>query len=604
MESATRTAWPKDDRLWQVQAFGEAHQSPGVPSELSLDVCLAWVREPRVAEPPQTKVFVKASVPQLPSLHLGLQWRNGLPVDLAWSEEFDDELDFSPDNCRFIDAGEMFPKKHKAALTSFLIPPAIHSFAPYLRSRCLAIGYEGRRDVVIIPCAEIARSWYFRSTDLALRLTEGPLNLVEEDRLFNPKYDPTVLTGEWQVRVRTGLDHLDAYVVAMIRCDPYAKQQVEHMTTSLVRQAVGREPRFIEARPPLLGTWPLRAEGRWFSSGGVRRFLTYYLTAVQYPPNPGLLHWNLDNTNQVLETGDPERKKRNSWGQTPDRKPVTSQHELGNDAEPDKNISSVHEVVVMADFIGAPGLRRMEPEPQTTETVPGRTPEAPADGPVSTGEGGNLPGNPVRLKIHADRASGATRNILPAGFKRVIELMNHLNRHSPLRCRVVPGSRDIAGDAAEPRSLFRTQPKTDGGDVNPWVLIDGRPRQFLVMEMELEGSHTYAIEVERRRSKKTGKDREQYTLAVVVGEEAARLGIGQFGILSGVCALNEGVWPKKYNSLRVVKLKHSYSTTANFALGIENAVIKLVPSVKATILSVRPRKGKKSKRAAKVASTG
>src|SRR5579872_6581786 len=136
----------KDDRLWQVQSIGEAHQSPGVQSELSLDVCLAWVPEPGLDAPAQPRFYAKASIPQLPALHIGQQWRNGIPVDVDWTDDFDDELDFSPDNCRLVDAGEMLPKKYKSSLTSFLVPPATHAFAPYLRSRCLAIGHEGRRD--------------------------------------------------------------------------------------------------------------------------------------------------------------------------------------------------------------------------------------------------------------------------------------------------------------------------------------------------------------------------------------------------------------------------------------------------------------------------
>lgn len=591
---ATRTEWPKDDRLWRVQTIGEAHQSPGVPSELSLDVLLAWVKDRKVEPPSRQWRIVKASVPQLPSLHIAQLWRNGLQVGLSPSVEFSDVLDFSPENCRIIEAGEPLPtdKSH------FLIPPDVHRFAPVLRSRCLSIGFQGKPDVVIIPCPEIARAWYFRSTDLALRLTAGPLSTVLLN-LYNDKFPQTVMNGQWLTVVRTGLDHLDAQVVSMIRCDRFARKQIRRMTDSIVRAALEKVPRYMEALPPLTGEWPVVAQGRWFGSGGVKRFLVYYLTEVQYPPNPGTLHWDLDNRNNSIDTGEPKKEKK-GWPKRDVRTKANSKHGLGNTAEPDSGSSSVHEFTVMPEFIGAPVMERLPPPVQTTTNIAGTAPPAPPEGPVSTGAGVNRPGAPTRLRIHPDRTSGPVqRQILPADFKGLLALVKYLNEHSLLRCRVVRGSKDIAGSADEPRSFFRTGLESYSKKSQRWVMIDDRARQFMAVEMSLSGKYLYAIETERRKDPKTGNEKDKHTLAVVRNDEAGKLGLTEFAILSVLGVQRCGVWPKEYNNIRIEKVKHQFSSTERFAFGIEKAAMQLVPAFKEPILAVwaeRSKAGRKRKK--------
>lgn len=136
-------------------------------SELTLDVLLTRVDT-------GAQLTVRTGIGQLPALHIGQRWQDQKVVDPAHAHEFRGVMDFSPENWRIISAGEQLPST-TGHNRRYLIPPYVYRLdAATLGSRCLGVHHDGVNDAVIIPCLEIARTWYLRSTALTLRLTSGP----------------------------------------------------------------------------------------------------------------------------------------------------------------------------------------------------------------------------------------------------------------------------------------------------------------------------------------------------------------------------------------------------------------------------------------------
>lgn len=571
---AVRGDWPKDDLLWQVQCFGETRPSATVATDLTLEVLLRWVPEPGRTPPVYSSHIVLTGIGQLPVLNVGQQWRAQRPVGLCAAEGFDDQVLLSPDNWRHVEAGEVLPGTEK--LPQYLIPPHVHGFTPMLRTRLLAIGHKGTPDVILIPELEVARAWYFRSTDLVLRLTAGPLRSVLNS-LYNGNYGATVLGGDWQTVVRTGLDHNDAFVVAMLRCDVLAAQRAQVMMDSLASAGTSRVPHYMKAEPPLDGERRLKAEGIWFKSRGVDRFLVHRLTGVPFPANSGRLHWDLDNSNQGIEIeGEPPRDK--AWPKKKPKKPVTPNHTVVHGSEPDNNVAAVHETVVMPEFLDAPQLVRLPPRKQTSKGIPGFAAPPPSSGETSTGQGENSPGNPTPHRVHEERRDTSKpqppRSTVSADFMELLEIKDRLNEGGIFRGKILAGSAQVVGPPTEPRSEFKT--KTPKGRRISWTFVGDRPRQFMVLQLAVAGKFAYAIEIERR-TKAVQKTKEHFALAVAAKADLSEIEKMEFVILAGKVAAKKGVWPRSVGYVKIEKLPHSYKDNARFAAAVVRKLHKLIP---------------------------
>ena len=501
----------------------------------------------------------------IPSLCIGQRWRNQRLVGMERFAKFDEEIQFSDDHWRFV-AGSTSVGKNQ-----FLIPPYKYPLAPLSRIPFLAITHCGVRGALLIPCSEITRTWYFRSTALVHRFTEAPLDEEGLDRFCRLDYPDMAADGNWVVEGRTGFSEPDLPVVAMLRCNELAFQRAKRLMDSLVEARIHRAPRYIRSLPPLDGRWRLKGEGVPFYSGGVRRFLILRITQAPFPPNPGLLHGDLEGSNNANDLGRIALKET-KWPRNQQRH-ATENDSVSNDREPNLDLGQIYEYGALPQLYNMPTFKKLPPREQTTTNV-GRDDPAAPEGEASTGQGNYVEGNPAPFNIKDDRPQ--RRAIVPADFTELLSLAEELNKFPHLICKPVIRSPEFAGTEAAPRSLF----KVKGGRKRLWVQIGFNPRQFMVLEITGDGKYFYAIEIERRPKPLPGTKGECFALGILMAENGGELGIGRFEeIMTGVAA-QHGVWPKSLPGIGVQKADHRSTSIAGFAALLASKIYKWAPALR------------------------
>lgn len=515
--------------------------------------------------------IVHTGIGQIPYLHIGQRWRNKQEAGVAPLQAFRRKLNFRPGKWRLIEAGEALPAS-RSARTEYLIPPFVHRLtSETLASRCLAFGLDGIPDVVIVPCIEIARAWYLRSTELTLRLTSAPFSEAKK-RIFNNNYPPFAKSGNNQVMLRTGLSQSDVLVAAMLACDDIAAECASVMMDSLAEAATRRKPAFLTAHPPVEGTLPVRANGRWFTSGGQERFLVYYFTAVPFPALTPELEWDLDNSN-LGKTGITTEVLKTAWPRRPATVRASPGMRLRHAGEPDTNFAVVEEQGSQPSFIDTPELHRLPPREKTSQQVTVTpTAEPPPGNELSTGEGraGNDGPGKLRIKDTEDsEVERARRDIIPAGFNQILAIVEILNSLPEFRCTVIAASESV-GPPHAPRTLFPERHEKITGN---WQLINERARQYLAIEVVTRGMFAYLFEIERRPAADGGsKSQEHFSLGVIAAIGGRRLGQEDFEAIAVSCVQKKGVWPTKQKGFVVRRLRHSYTDLKRYAVGIATSI--------------------------------
>ena len=548
---------------------------PGrVSSELTLDVSLRRVTDRGgVSDEFRT---VSTGIGQIPSLHVGQRWRDGQLVGVATFDTFSRVVQLDRDCWRIVDASENVTDANTGE-RKFLIPPYEYRLPPrMMSSRCIAFTIDGVADALIIPCIEVARAWYFRSTTLSLRLTSAPYAEARR-QLYNDAYPPTREDGTPQVVLRTGLSHLDAATVSMLIHDASAQEGVTRIMDSVARaSAMGRDA-FIEALPPVVGRRGIKVRGRRYRSQGEERFLAGYFEEVPYPLIGAQLEWDLDNTSQN-KGGDAEIT-RSAWPRIRPPADVTPQHKLHHDREPRTDSAPVNEGALLPSFAGLPLLKRLPPRQQSTQSASGRPIADPAlSNELSTGVGESTLEGPGQLRIQdifVPTLEVAVREVFPAGFSSMLEVVAEIDARAGLRCRVVIGSNRTSGPLVTPCSHFPNyNPKPRGR----WQLLGGRPRQFLAIEVETPVGVAYAIEIERRIAGMGGRSNpESFALGLLAAREGRSLTLGEFDVIAKNCIEEQGVWPPMIGgAIRVRRLRHAYASCVAFADAIVATVWDLL----------------------------
>lgn len=531
-----------------------------VSSELTLDVSLRRVTDEGV--PSGDFQLVSTGIGHLPALHVGQQWRDGQVVGTAASDTFNRVVQLDPSHWRIVDAGGQIAGTNEGN-RNYLIPPFEYRLPPRtMSSRCLAITVEGVADALIIPCVEVARAWYFRSTDLVLRLTSAPYAEARH-QLFNDSYPATGDDGTPQVVLRTGLSHHDASTVAMLLHDPTAQAGVTRIMDSVARDSAMNRDAFIEALPPIVGARRVRARGKRFRSQGEERFLVSYLEEIPFPDVGARLAWDLDNTNQ--SQGDGAEIVSVAWPKKGFPINTTSQHELRHEREPRTDSAPVHESGRLPSFAGLPQLERLPPRQQSTQSVSNRPfADPPPSNELSTGLGESTPDGPGELRIQDTedpKSEGVAREVFPAGFDPMLKVVAEIDAREGLRCRVIPGSDRTLGSQDQPRSLF---PSYNAKPRGRWQLVDGRARQFLAIEVATHEGVAYAIEIERRADGR--KSPESFALGVLAADRGHCLTVSEFEEIAKACIDAQGVWPPTIGeAIQVQRLRHAYANRAAFA---------------------------------------
>lgn len=575
MSYAKRSAWPIDGQIWEVYWLGAV--KPGqVSSELGLEVTLRRL-SPTGAADGETRV-VTTGIGQLPAIHVGQQWRDGHLLGKSTLQRFDNVVTLDASHWRVCRAGTRLDDS-MGGKPQYLIPSYIFKLPMgEMSSRCVAVEVDGVADALILPCLEIARAWYFRSTDLVLRLTSGPF--FESERLiYNDAYPLYDDDGVPQVVLRTGLSSADAPVVAMLRHDASARRSASKIADSLVRATLACEPAHLEAWPPAVGVRRIRARGYRFKSHGADRFLVAYLEEVPFPDIGARLAWDLDNSNQGK--GVPDEGGNVAWPKTRFPTAVTPDHELQDEEEPQTTTAPVHESGRLPLFGGLPSLDRLPPRQRTTRPAGVRPIAAPPHGnEVSTAAGENTLDGPAQLRIQPEKGSLHQlnpRELFAAGFESLIDLADEIDSRHEFHCRLVPGSDRTSGPHEAPRSLFPNYNRKFRGQ---WQRIQNRPRQFMVAEISTTMGTAYAIEIERRGAGVGGRRHsESFALGVLAGAQGRCFTQRDFEVVARRVINLSGVWPRSIApDVRCKGVRHAYASCSALADAVLEVVANLLLS--------------------------
>ncbi|MGH8371728.1 MAG: hypothetical protein ACRETO_03225 [Gammaproteobacteria bacterium] len=567
---AKRGSWPQDENLWQIQCFGELDNAPGVPSELAQHLLLKLVPEPGREQPDLRTRIVQAGSGLTPSLFIGQRWRNQRFEGVERFSKFDDEVLFGDEHWRFLDGTTMVGDNQ------YLIPAFKYSLAPMSRVPFLAISHRGVRDALLIPCSEVTRAWYFRSTALVHRFTEAPLDEEGLDRFCRLDHSGTATDGNWVVEARTGFSETDLPVVAMLRCNQLAFQRAKRLMDSLAEAVLRGAPRYIRSLPPLDGRWRFKGDGIPFYSGGVKRFLMLRITYAPFPENPGVLHGDLESSNNSIDLGRIELKET-KWPRKQQRH-ATENDKVSNNGEPYLDQSQIYEYGALPQLYNMPAFKKLPPREQTTTNVGRENPVAP-EGDASTGQGNYVEDGSAPFNVKDDKPQ--RRAILAADFTELLSLAEELNKFPHFNCKPVIKSREFAGTDAAPRSLFRVQGKRK----RRWTEIELRPRQFMALEITGDGKYFYAIEIERRLKPSSSDTKgECFALGILMAEDGGELDIGRFEEIMTEVAARRGVWPKSLRGIRLQKADHRSTSIAGFAALVANKIYKWIPELGAQTL--------------------
>ena len=541
---ALRSAdWPQDGRIWEAQWFGCVSTRNETPSSISIEVVVA----PEEGSPLRV---IQVGVGELPMVSIGSRRLNGQfkPARLA-PDQFDDIVSLHGVDTRILRSGDQVPSSSGDA-RRYYIPPKHKKLglSVALQTYCCAIPVADDPFGLIVPCVEVFRSWYGRSTALANRLLAGPFETQLPNALANP--DGTVeRDSQWHVRMRTGLSANDAFVVAALALDPVARECAKVPFDEIAQSAVRSDIAHLRAVPPLCGLHRLRARGTWIKSENRRRFLVHQLLRVPYPGKYKTIFWNLDNDGRSDGTIDRGRPLAFSGGAEISALAMREEF-LKSGGIPNRQFDERQEDGIRAVLMNAPILRRSERLPVTHQADPkGYGSDKSPSGEHSTTEGSDS-----RSEISPASAEDLyARPPAPSKFEKLREFVKNLEATLGYRSQehIVSGGSPDRSSHLE-FSEFRPPARR----TRHWTIVDGRPRRLLVIEISDRDRSVFALEIEVNKPSKEGAMARTYNLALL-GPMACNLGTDHLlRSLIDKCAENFGVWPKAIDAHAVARIRH------------------------------------------------
>ena len=545
MKNVLRGAFPDDDRYWRVDWAGGIHKNPDVPSESLMGVSISPLTSVKVDDWPTAlealttdrgeRRTIKVGTGTIPSLIVGSIWRRQRMLPAIPYEIRELTVDLAATPPRTLETG------HQVAANQWMIPPFKYPVPlEMLGSRCVAIGVGSDAHALVIPCFEVLRAWYVRSTAMANILFSGPLKTVE-DRIFNrAKSGAHAARQTWHVQLRTGLSASDVLPAALLACDRGAFLSASKLFDRIIKDHYVKRPLQVEISPPAC-SGKLRARGIDISSRGDRRFLVFNLETIPYPLPAGGITWDLDNTNENEPGADPE--PRDAWKSKPPARRPESADQLLHVDEPDNNDGATRESYD-APSSSTPVVIQRLPSNRTSKSksVPGATSDTKKHR-HSSGAGtyGETPSRRLTITSSADDSEpDTTRKAL--GFDYVACLQTAICRYPNTRCVAVAASEKVIRQESGIRSLF---PVYIYKKLHAWSFVNAGIRQAVVLEVEHEGLFGYAIEIERRPSRVKDGASEQFRIGFLGAKGLGRATPRGLAKVLNNLAIRHGVWPSE-----------------------------------------------------------
>lgn len=491
---------------WKLQWLGRINRNDNVQTEPTIEVSLQSLED--TSKSPTT---VDIGVGQLPLLTIGSIWENKIKTHNVIGD-----LITLPNIVINDSKTKIFNIRKSLSDTEmkFIIP---RSEWAVLSSNCLAIEYNNDPYGIIIPCAEIARFYYCRSTDLSLAAFNGAyklemnkvINLAETNLDSNP---PSIHLRKW-------FANNDAWVIGRILLSPTAKQGVNYIHNSIQAYRSNNNlqntetPAPFKCNIPFMGATTLKARvHKTKAPDGSVRYLVLELIQCSgdFPysdlevgrDNPG----HGDNTDDDTEvdtdgTTEPHWLRRGN--------PKSRNIPMQSQQETNKNIGSVdlpiedlkpftfllNKTLKIKEQNTTPSTHKTKKEPSKETVVTQR----------GTGEGKHGNSNTQRTPITRVEGFGADLDLVI----KVVALINAKEGYgASLRWS---GKVDVTL-AKAPNS-------------RQWGYLDSdikQKRQFVVIDIAHGSKHYSFVDVERRRDS-NNQDKEKISAAILYRKDGMRV---------------------------------------------------------------------------------
>lgn len=250
---------------WKLQWLGRINRNDNVPTEPTIEVSIQSLDD-KSKDP----ITIHIGVGQLPLLTIGSIWENRVKTNHAVGK-----VTTLPNILVDNSKTNIFNIRKSLSDTEmkFVIP---RSEWPVLSSNCIAIEYNNDPYGIIIPCAEIARFYYCRSTDLSLAAFNGAYKL-DLNKIINPA-ETTLDSNPPSIHLRKWFANNDAWVIGRILLSQIAKQGVNYIHNSIQayrsnsNQQNTETPAPFKCNIPFVGATTLKARVHETKApdGGVR----------------------------------------------------------------------------------------------------------------------------------------------------------------------------------------------------------------------------------------------------------------------------------------------------------------------------------------------
>lgn len=233
---------------WRLQWLGRINRNDNVQTEPTIEVILHPIGNEK-----QKPITPLIGVGQLPLLTIGSIWENKYKIAETSGDIISiPSININQHTTDIIDAWEHFPNdKNK-----YIIPP--YEWSTKSPTHCLAIHYNNDPYGIIIPCAELARFYYCRSTDLSLAAFNGIYN-SELHKIVNPQ-ETDLTANPPSIHLRKWFSNKDAWVIGRILLSHEAKQGVNLIYKSIQAYASNKGmPAPFKCDLPFFGNTTLKA---------------------------------------------------------------------------------------------------------------------------------------------------------------------------------------------------------------------------------------------------------------------------------------------------------------------------------------------------------
>jgi hypothetical protein len=576
--------FPQDGQIWRVNLLGEINRNPPVPSDPLVEVLMSPVvrDQPRILHfsstitmDHQRRRSCWMNAGYLPLVRIGSLWRDGVRLEQVGLGDTTAEpffrVDITSKTSRLVPANMLLSGFSR----EYLIPHFEYPLGGRgLRTWFLSIDHGGIPHRILIPLMEVGRFYYFCSSQLTKHLLWG--NLDEHGgHIFNREKSPSPINGVGHIHLRKSMDDNDAWVVSRLAHSSLALSRAQTIHNSLIVKAANGEPLHPQILPPFDGQTDLIVRGKWINSGGVRRFLVYWISSCSHPfPSDYLLH-SRDFDNRSDGVHDTDRPEVNVPRCGSAQETEGSRRRLRSDTEPRANLARMESLIYESRFTDIKKKTRKKVDKFSCEyrASSRRTPNAVVDG-WSSGDGtsGTSDAGPIKIVTKVDGTNDASDHrhrspAYPPSFEAMEKIVSQLDENPDVTCRFLHVKGGVGHGNA---TLFPTNCPENPG----WPYVEGNRRQALVVEINYAGTYHYLFEAERKATDRLTTLYMHHTAFDPLIENV------MFDVLNR-CAKNEGTWLKKDEKVELPdlkwrKLKHTWKSPTAFSarlLGIMKVAI-------------------------------